>query len=405
MSLASLIERVEPKVIGWRRTIHENPELGFQEHETAALVAGHLESLGIAVMRGVAETGVVGVLRGDIDAPAVALRADMDALPVEEATGRAWASKWRAVWQGEEVPVMHACGHDAHVAILMGVAEVLAGSADRLRRPVKLIFQPAEEGVPGRKNGAELMIEEGVLESPEVGEIYGLHVTQSLPSGVIGMRPGGMMASVDELVIEVIGRQTHGAYPWLGIDPVVIASQIILALQTIPSRQVDLTASAAIVTIGKIEAGVRSNIIPERLRMEGTIRALDESVRGEVHERIRRAAESIASAAGGRVEVEIESGYPVTANDPEATERCRELLARTLGRDRVIEIPPVFGAEDFSFFLQQRPGTYFFLGVRPPGKASTEAVANHSEYFDVDEAALGTGVLALATMAIGEATA
>jgi amidohydrolase len=401
MSLASLIERVEPKVIGWRRTIHENPELGFQEHETAALVAGHLESLGIAVTRGVAETGVVGVLRADIDAPAVALRADMDALPVEEATGRAWASKRRAIWQGEEVPVMHACGHDAHVAILMGVAEVLSESADRLRRPVKLIFQPAEEGVPGRKNGAELMIEEGVLESPEVGEIYGLHVTQSLPSGVIGMRPGGMMASVDELVIEVIGRQTHGAYPWLGIDPVVIASQIILALQTIPSRQVDLTASPAIVTIGKIEGGVRSNIIPERVRLEGTIRALDETVRSEVHDRIRRTAESIAAAAGGRAEVEIERGYPVTANDPEATERCSDLLARTLGRDRVTEIAPVFGAEDFSFFLQKRPGTYFFLGVRPEQSGLSASIPNHSPLFDVEESALATGVTALASLALG----
>ena len=397
---ASFSEEIAHRVVEWRRRIHANPELAFQERETAALVAAHLDSLGLEVETGVAETGVVGIIMPARSSArkAIALRADMDALPVAEETGLPFASTRTAELRGAHVPLMHACGHDAHTAILMGAATVINDQRENLSRPVKLIFQPAEEIVPEGKNGAELMTEAGVMD--DVEEIYGLHVTQSLPSGMIGLRPGAAMASVDELTVEVIGRQTHGAYPWKGVDPIVVASQIVLALQTVVSRQADLTTSPAVVTIGSFHGGVRSNIIPERVSLEGTIRTLDESVRDDIHARVERTVSGIAESAGARAEVRIRRGYPVTRNDPASTTRCREILERSLGTDRVTEIPPVFGGEDVSFFLNRAPGTYFFLGARPPERSLTDAVPNHSPQFDVHESSLEIGVRALASIAI-----
>lgn len=389
---------LEPRVIGWRRQIHANPELAFEERETAALVTSHLRSLGYEVSTGIAETGVIGTIRPEQASSrgSVALRADMDALPVEEKTGLSFSSSKRVRWCGQDVPVMHACGHDAHVAILMGVASLVAELREKLDRPVRLIFQPAEEIIPEGRNGAERMVEEEVLDGVE--ELYGLHVTQSLPAGVVGLRPGPIMASVDELVVEIIGKQTHGAYPWKGVDPIVVAAQVILALQTIPSRQTDLTASPAVITIGRIEGGIRSNIIPERVRLEGTIRTLDESVRREVHSAIRRTVSSIVAASAAESEVGIRTGYPVTVNDSERVERCRRRFRVALSDDEVVDVPAVFGGEDVSFFLQKVPGSFFFLGVRPREVPLSEAIPNHSPQFDLDETSLIAGVRALSSL-------
>ena len=389
---------VSSRVIEWRRDIHQNPELSNREFRTARLVAEHLQRLGIDTQTGVAHTGVVGVLRGGRPGPVVALRADMDALPVTEEVDVPFASKVRAEYLGEEVGVMHACGHDTHVAILMGVAEVLASMKSDLPGTVKFIFQPAEEGAPpGEEGGAELMVKQGVLDDPAPDAVFGLHVTGRVAAGEIAIRPGGALASVDTLTIVVEGRQTHGAYPWLGIDPIVVASQIVLGLQTIPSRQLDSTLAPSIVTIGKIEGGVRNNIIPDRVEMTGTLRALDADMRIQIHERVRRTAESIAEASGAKATVTIERGYPITYNDPDLTERMRPTLERSA---TVLEIPASLGAEDFSFYQQRVPGVFYWLGGRPPNVAAADAPSNHSPHFFVDETALEIGVRSMAGMAV-----
>lgn len=393
--------RIESNVIATRRDIHEHPELGNREIRTAKLVADRLRALKIDVKENVAHTGVIGLLKGGRPGKVVALRADMDALPVTEQVDLPFASKVRTTYNGQEVGVMHACGHDAHVAILLGVAEVLAGMREQIPGTVKFIFQPAEEGPPqGEEGGAQLMVKEGALENPKVDAIFGLHVTSRFAAGEIGYRPEGMMAAVDSLRIVVRGKQTHGAYPWLGVDPIVVASQIVLGLQTIPSRQLDATLAPSIVTIGSIHGGVRGNIIPDEVEMIGTIRALDAKMREEIHARIKRTAESIASAAGATATVTITTGYPITYNDPALTERSVPTLRRVAGPANVKLVNAVLGAEDFSFFQQNVPGVFFWIGTRPKNQTPEEAPSNHSPLFYVDESGLPLGVRALANLAV-----
>ena len=390
------IDAVMPKVVEWRRDFHQHPELSNQEFRTAKIVADHLRSLGMEVETEVAHTGVVGTLRGG-DGPVVALRADMDGLPVTELVDLPFASKARGVYQGREVGVMHACGHDNHVAILMGVAEVLAGMGDDLPGTVKFIFQPAEEGTPdGSVGGAELMLIEGAFENPRPDVVFGLHVFP-FPAGTIATRPGGLMASSDRHQITIKGKQTHGAVPWAGVDPIVTASQVVLGLQTIVSRQLDATLTPSIVTIGRVEGGVRNNIIPESVELEGTIRTFDAETRIDIHKRIRRTATNIAEAAGATADVVIDQGYGVTRNDPNLFRQMSPTLERVAG-DRFIEASQTTTAEDFSFFANEVPGLFLFLGVAPDDP--TLIYPNHSPRFYADERALPVGVEALTSMTL-----
>ncbi len=400
-ALAAAIAAVEPKVVAWRRDIHQHPELSNREVRTAQRVADHLTRLGLEVRTGVAHTGVIGLLEGARPGPVVALRADMDALPVTEETGLPFASQERAEYNGQQVGVMHACGHDAHTAILMGVAEALAARRGELPGTVVFLFQPAEEGPPaGERGGAELMIEEGALAGPPTPQaIFGLHVGP-LPHGHLLYRSGAILAAADRLVIRVEGRQTHGSSPWLGVDPVTVAAQIVTALQTIPARQLDLTRAPAVVSIGRIQGGVRNNIIPEVVELEGTIRTLDRAMQAAFHERIRRTAEQIAASAGARAEVTIEPAVPVTYNDPDLTARMLPTLAWAAGgEENVGTIPVWMGAEDFSRFQEVIPGLYFWLGVNRPGMGAWEGPMLHTPRFDPDESALIVGVRAMAGLA------
>ncbi|HET8772209.1 MAG TPA: amidohydrolase [Thermoanaerobaculia bacterium] len=393
--------RVEPGVIATRRDLHEHPELGNREVRTAKVVADRLRALNIEVTENVAHTGVIGILKGGRPGKVVALRADMDALPVTEQVDLPFASKVRTTYNGQEVGVMHACGHDAHVAILLGVAEVLAGMREQIPGTVKFLFQPAEEGAPqGEEGGAALMVKEGALDNPKVDAIFGLHVTSRFAVGEIGYRPEGMMAAVDSFKIVVRGKQTHGAYPWLGVDPIVIASQIVLGLQTIPSRQLDSTIAPSIVTVGAIHGGVRNNIIPDEVEMIGTIRSLDAKMRDEIHTRIRKTAESIAASGGGTATVTITTGYPITYNDPALTEKSAPALRRIAGNANVKVVNAVLGAEDFSFFQQKVPGLFFWVGTRPVDQTPEQAASNHSPLFYVDERGLLLGVRSLAGVAM-----
>ncbi|MBV9836054.1 MAG: amidohydrolase [Alphaproteobacteria bacterium] len=393
--------KIEDKVIAWRRDIHQNPELSYQETRTAAKAAEHLKALGYDVQTEIGVTGVVGVLKGGKPGGVVALRADMDALPVEERVDVPFASKAKAQWLGQTVPVMHACGHDCHVAILMGVAEILAGMKDEIPGTVKLIFQPNEEGsMDGRPSGAKAMITDGAMANPAPSAVFGLHVTSGIRSGTIALRPGGLMASADRLKIDVEGRQTHGSQPWRGIDPVVTSAQIILALQTIVSRQIDPTISPAVVSVSTIHGGVRNNILPDSVAMEGTIRTHDEGVRADIWKRIDKTATTIAEAAGAKAKVTVFQGVPVTYNDPSLTDWGTGSLKDGLDTQRVTEIRPVMGAEDFSYLAQVVPGMFFFLGVTPPEEDPLQAPANHSPLFHVHEPALKYGVRALSYLAI-----
>ena len=400
-AIAAAADRVESRVIGWRRDFHEHPELGNREFRTSKIVADHLRSLGIEVKEKVAHTGVVGLLKGGLPGPVVALRADMDALPVTEEVDVPFASKVKTEWSGQQCGVMHACGHDAHTAILMGVAEVLAGMRDRLQGTVKFLFQPAEEGPPeGEQGGARLMIEELCMESPKVGAIFGLHVTSTHPVGKIGYRSGPLMASSDELRIFVRGVQTHAAMPWRGVDPIVVASQIVMGLQTIVSRQMNVTKEPSVVTVGVFRGGVRKNIIPDDVRMEGTIRTFDEQQRGEIHEHVKRISEMIAAAGGAQAKVQIARGYDVVVNDPALTEWAIPSLARMAGPENVGVMDKVCGAEDFSFFQKVVPGLFFRLGCIPPEMDMRRAVPNHSPRFFLDERCLKLGVKALSALSV-----
>ena len=387
---------VQDKVVAWRRDLHLHPELSNREFRTAALVAEHLRSLGLEVTTGVAHTGVVGYLRGRSEHPLVALRADMDALPVTEQVDVPFASRVRSQYLGQEVGVMHACGHDNHIAMLMGAAEVLAGVADQIPGSIKFIFQPAEEGPPeGESGGAKLMVDQGVLQ--DVDAIFGLHVFPT-PLGTVQYREGGIMASSDSFRILVKGAQTHGAVPWGGVDPIVVAAQIVLGLQTIPSRQLDSTLTPSIVTVGKINGGVRANIIPAEVEMLGTIRTFEESVRQDIHRRISRTAKMIAESAEATADFQLLSGTPVTTNDPILTRSMVPTLERVVGQDRVSISPRTTTAEDFSYYQQKVPGLFLFLGVANPQDPSP--APNHSPYFYADERALPVGVKLLTHLAV-----
>ena len=390
---------VESRVIECRRDIHQHPELGNREFRTSKLVADRLRQLGIEVRTPIAHTGVVGILRGGKPGRVVGLRADMDALPVVEQVDVPFKSTARTTYDGQDVGVMHACGHDAHVAILLGVAEVLSSVRNDLPGTIVFLFQPAEEGAPrGEEGGAALMVKEGALDNPKVDAVFGLHVTSRYPVGQIAYRPGPELAAVDSFRIKVIGKQTHGAYPWLGVDPIVVASQIVLALQLIPSRQLDVSLAPAVVTVGAIHGGVRNNIIPDDVTMIGTIRSLDEKMRTDIHQRIRRTAEDIATSAGAKAEVTIETGYPVTYNDPALTEKMAPTFRKVTSD--VIVVNATLGAEDFSFYQQKVPGLFFWLGTRPKNQTAEQAASNHSPLFFVDESGLTLGVRAMARVAV-----
>ena len=394
-----LAAAVEPELLEWRRHLHAHPELSNREVETAKYIAARLRGLGLEPRTGIAKTGVVAVIRGGKPGPVVALRADMDGLPVREETDLPFASKATGEYEGQKVGVMHACGHDTHMAILLATAKVLTSVRDRLPGSVKLIFQPAEEGVPAeeRPAGAEAMVAEGVLDDPKVEAIFGLHAFANVPTGVVAYRSGPFMAAADSFEILVRGRQTHGAAPWNGVDPIVVGSQIVTVLQTIVSRHVNITKLPAIVTVGQFQSGVRNNIIPDAARLVGTIRTFDDEVPKDIHARVTRIAENIAAAAGAKAEVRITRGYPVTSNDPALTARMLPTLERAApGKVRESEV--ITGAEDFTYYQRRVPGLFVFLGITPPGEVG-RAPQNHSPRFMVDEDALVTGVRTLAHLA------
>lgn len=402
--LASEIDRlsaaVEPELIQWRRHLHQNPELSNREVETAKYVVERLRSFGLQPQTGIAKTGVVAVLQGGRPGPVVALRADMDGLPVREETNVPFASRATGEYEGNKVGVMHACGHDTHVAMLLAAAKVLSQVKDRLPGSVKFIFQPAEEGAPPADGtaGAELMVNAGVLQNPKVDAVFGLHVFANVPTGTITYRSGPFMAASDRFEIIVTGKQAHGSSPWRGVDPIVVGAQIVNGLQTIVSRSIDITRLPAVVTVGQFQSGVRNNIIPETARLVGTIRTFDAAMQEDIHARVKRIAGSIAEGAGATAQVTITKGPPVTANEAALTKRMLPTLER-VAPGKVRESELITGAEDFTFFQKQAPGLFFFLGITPPDQVG-KAPSNHSPLFFVDEKALPTGVRALAHLAV-----
>jgi len=402
-SVSKKADALEQKVIAWRRDFHEHPELGNREVRTSGIIAKHLRSLGIEVQTGVATTGVVGVLKGGKPGPVVALRADMDGLPVTERVNLPFTSKVKTQYNGQEVGVMHACGHDSHMAILMAVAEILSSMKADLHGTVKFIFQPAEEGAPaGEKGGAEEMVKQGVLENPKVDVIFGLHINSQTEVGKIVYRPGGTMAGVSDLQITVKGRSAHGAYPWSSIDPVVVSAQIISSLQSIVSRNVNVTENPAVVTIGVIQGGSRFNIIPESVKMQGTVRYFTDGDQKMITENVKRIATKTAEAYGATAEVLIpySNKYPVTFNDVALTAKMLPTLEATAGKDNVMLRPPVTGAEDFSFFQQKVPGLFFFLGGMPRGANGLTAPSHHTPDFYLDESGFTLGVKALTNLTL-----
>ncbi|MGY4383672.1 amidohydrolase [Pedobacter sp. UYP24] len=403
MAVSKKALSIEEKVIAWRRDFHEHPELGNNEIRTAGIVANHLKSLGIEVKTGVAKTGVVGILKGGKPGPVVALRADMDGLPVTERVNLPFASKVKAIYNGQEVGVMHACGHDTHVAILMGVAEVLASMKKDIPGTIKFIFQPAEEGAPvGEEGGAELMVKEGVLENPKVDAVFGLHINSQTPVGDITYRPGGTMAAVNDMKIVITGRQAHGAYPWSSIDPIVISAQIVNNLQTIVSRNLNLTENPGVVTIGAINGGIRSNIIPEKVEMLGTIRNFSKEDEAMFIQRVKTIVTKTAEAGGATADVKIpySAHYPVTFNDVALTEKMLPSLQASAGADHVKLKPPVTGAEDFSFYQEKVPGLFIFLGGMPKNGDPIKAPSHHTPDFFIDESGFTLGVNTLCNLAL-----
>jgi amidohydrolase len=401
-ALTAAADRLDPKVIAWRRDLHRNPELGNREVRTAGIVAAHLRALGFDEVREkVAHTGVVGVLKGGLPGPVVALRADMDALPVAEEVDVPFRSEARDQWNGQACGVMHACGHDAHTAILMGVAEALAEMRARIPGTVKFIFQPAEETPPiGEDGGAKMMIEQGCMKGPDVEAIFGLHVTSVFPTGMIGYRSGPLMASADDFRVFVRGTQTHAAMPWRGVDPIVVTSQIVLGLQTIVSRRMNITHEPSVVTVGVFQGGVRHNIIPDEVKLEGTIRTFDEEQRDEIHGHVTRISEMIAAAGGASAKVHIHRWYDVTVNHPGLTEWSLPTLGRMAGESQVKVVDKVCGAEDFSFYQKEVPGFFYFVGCTPLDRDASTAAPNHSPRFYVDEECLKIGVKTLGALAL-----
>ncbi len=397
-SLEKDIKKIEPKVIEWRRDFHQHPELGNREFETAKKIAAHLNSLGIEVQTDVAKTGVVGILKGNKPGKVVGLRADIDALPVKERTDVPFKSIATGEFRGEQVPVMHACGHDTHIAILMGVAEVLSKNRN-FPGTIKFIFQPAEEGAPpGEEGGAKLMVEENVLKNPDVDAIFGLHISADTDVNTIAYKPEGIMAASQSFEIKVKGKQSHGSTPWTGIDPIMAAVKIIDGLQTIISREADLTQEAAVLSIGKIESGVRSNIIPEEATIIGTLRTLDVDMQKMINRRMKEMVPALAAAYRAEASIEIEDGYPITYNNPELTAKMLPTLQKVAGKENVVLIKAVTGAEDFSFFAQKVPGLYFFLGGKTPG--AVNPAPHHTPDFFIDESGLLLGVKVLSQLAV-----
>ena len=394
--LDALAASAQPQVVEWRRWFHQHPELSNREFKTAERIASILEEMGLEPRTGIAHTGIVARIDGGLPGPLVALRADIDGLPVTEETGLPFASTARAEFNGQEVGVMHACGHDTHIAMLLGAARALLSIREELPGSVLLIFQPAEEGAPeGERGGAKLMLEEGVFEPQRPDAVFGIHVGLNQPGGQIAFRPGPAMASEDSFRIWVNGRQTHGARPWGGVDPVVVGSQIVLALQTIASRQVNVTKAPSIITIGKFSAGVRNNIIPDRAELWGTVRSFDAEMREDLLRRVERTARSIAESAGATVDFELDPGYPVTVNDPELSARMRPTLERVSGDRPLVKAALVTGAEDFSYFANASSGLFLFLGAVPPGEDPLSAPSNHSPLFLFHEPNMEIGVRVL----------
>lgn len=392
---------IESKVISWRHDFHEFPELSNREFETGNKIAAHLKSLGLEVKEKVAHTGVVGILRTGKPGPVIALRADIDALPVTERTDVPFKSTVKGEYNGQEVGVMHACGHDTHTAILMGIAEILTGMKSKLRGTIVFIFQPAEEGAPeGEEGGASLMVKEGVLDDPKVDAIFGLHINAQTEVGTIKYKAGGIMAAADILKIKVEGKQTHGSTPWTGVDPIVASAQIINGLQTVISRQSPLTEEAAVVTIGAIYGGVRNNIIPEQVDMIGTIRTLDKEMQADIHRRVKNTAEMIAASSGAKATVEIQKMTPVTYNDPALTERMLPTLRRVAGADHVKLMKAVTGAEDFAYYQEKVPGMFFFIGGMPKGQDPATAAPHHTPDFYVEDSGMLLGIKAMSILAL-----
>ena len=393
-------KEIEKKVIEWRREIHQNPELSNREFNTSKMVAKHLESLGIEVQTGIAHTGVVGVLRGKKPGKVIALRADMDALPVTERNNLPYKSNVIAKYNNKETGVMHACGHDTHVAIMMGVAEILSKN-NNFNGTIKFIFQPAEEGAPeGETGGALQMIKEGVLKNPDVDAIFGLHISSGLHVGKIKYRPKGIMAASQRFVIDVIGKQSHGSSPWLGVDPILVSSQIISGLQTIISRNSELTKQAAVISVGSIHSGIRFNIIPESVQMIGTIRTLDAEMKEIIRKRMNEIVTGVASAYGAKASVTITDGASITYNDPDLTEKMLPSLQLIAGKENVILSDAVTGAEDFSYFQDEVPGLYYFLGGTPKSVPENDAPSHHTPDFYVDDSSMSLGIKTMTQLAL-----
>lgn len=396
-----LSENVENSVVKWRRHIHQNPELSNREFMTAKYVSDHLKSLGLEVQENIAHTGVVAILEGGHPGGVVALRADMDALPVTERVDLPFASKVKTIYKDVEVGVMHACGHDTHVAILMGVASVLTEIREEIKGTVKFIFQPAEEGAPdGEEGGAELMVKEGVLKNPDVDAIFGLHISSGVPINTLTYKPGGTMASATSFEIKIKGKQAHGSRPWEGADPIVAGAQIINNLQTIVSRNLDLTNEAAVVTIGRFESGIRSNIIPESAYMEGTIRALDYEMRDEIYKRLKEIVINTAKSNNLEAEVILKTPYPITYNDLKLTDQMKKTLFRVAGENNVKLARASTGAEDFSYFANKVPGFFFRLGGMPIEDHPNKGFSHHTPDFYIDDSGLILGVRAMANLAV-----
>ena len=392
---------IEQKVIEWRRHFHRYPELSNREIKTGAYIAEYMKGLGLEVQHPVAVTGVVALLKTGKPGPVIALRADIDALPVTERNSLPFASKEKTLFNGQETGVMHACGHDSHIAMLMGVAEILAKNKADLKGTIKFIFQPAEEMAPeGEEGGAALMVKEGVLENPKVDVIFGLHISSLTPMGTITYRPGGLLAAADTYSITVKGRQAHGSAPWMGVDPIVVSAQIIIGLQTIISRQSELTKEAAVITVGRFNSGIRENIIPEEAFMAGTIRTLDDGMQDKIHERIKLTATKIAESAGATAEVKIKRGYPVTYNDPALTEKMAISLERAVGKENAKRIHAQTGSEDFSFYQKKVPGLFFFVGALTPGQDPAKAPSHHTPDFMIDEGGFINGIKAMLNLTV-----
>ncbi|AWL10723.1 putative hydrolase [Saliniradius amylolyticus] len=399
--VSQMAENIEPQVIEWRRHFHQNPELSNREFETAAYIEKYLRSLELDVTTGIAKTGVVGVLETGKPGPTVALRADMDGLPVKEQNDLPFKSAATGEFNGETVPVMHACGHDTHMAMLMGAAKILVDMQDKLTGKVKFIFQPAEEGAPeGEVGGAEVMVKEGVMEDVDV--IFGLHISSDTDVGVVEYRHGGIMAAVDPFKVVIKGKQAHGAYPWLSVDPITTASQVVLGLQTIVSRELPLIQDAAVITIGSIHGGNRSNIIPNEVELVGTIRTLDDKMRDHIYEAIPRKVNAIAESMRAEAEITLplDYNYPVTYNEPALMDQMLPTLKQTAGEANVHQVNAVTGAEDFSFFQKEVPGLYLFVGGKPKDLPKDQAPAHHTPEFKIDESGMQLGVELLTNLTL-----